>query len=230
MRNNPSTRNDRPPHRRLVVGYRHDVDNETPQAPRAHDKIYDAVEDTPLNIDAANGILAGAWDPNWQSLWVGMNSGPSNGTVTFDTGSGAFTYTPNADGRADSFIVNITDDGYQTTTITVTLNVDSINDAPTVMHNLGLTLGQGAAEVITRALLLSEDDADAQESLTSAPPAPPGIEVVARPAARLSRNRYRPDGPYARRSPRASRQRVLPTWTGRTTGFVVAIVPQNRPS
>ncbi|MBA4020492.1 MAG: hypothetical protein C0483_25305 [Pirellula sp.] len=143
------------------------IDNETPQPPRAEDKAYALQEDEPLTADAEHGVLAGVWNPNGQSFWISSCSGPSYGTLTIDVNTGAFTYTPNPNRFGpDQFTVDITDASYQTTTIIVTLNVATVNDAPTVTNNPGLTLAQGGTAVVTQELLLSNDDTDAQETLT----------------------------------------------------------------
>lgn len=58
-------------------------------------------------------------------------TGAKSGTVA-DNGNGTFTYTPNANfNGSDTVTVSVKDSGGLTTTQTVTVNVASVNDAPT---------------------------------------------------------------------------------------------------
>ena len=61
-----------------------------------------------------------------------QNTGPSNGSLSFAS-DGSFTYTPDADFfGTDSFTYTITDADGATDTATVTITINSVNDAPTV--------------------------------------------------------------------------------------------------
>ncbi len=61
-----------------------------------------------------------------------IGEGPSNGTFTIDTADGSITYTPNQNfSGSDSFTYTVEDEqGAVSNVATVTINVDSVNDAP----------------------------------------------------------------------------------------------------
>ncbi|MCE7697328.1 MAG: cadherin-like domain-containing protein, partial [Methanobacterium paludis] len=76
-------------------------------------------EDTP-----ANGIVTGV-DANGDSLTYAQGSGPSHGTVTVNSATGAWTYTPTTNYNGpDSFTVTVSDghDGTATATVSITVN------------------------------------------------------------------------------------------------------------
>lgn len=58
-------------------------------------------------------------------------TGVANGTLVLNPATGAYTYTPNANfNGADSFTYRVTDAAGATATATVSLSVNSVNDAP----------------------------------------------------------------------------------------------------
>jgi VCBS repeat-containing protein len=64
-------------------------------------------------------------------LGYSVSSQPANGTVVLDPATGAFVYTPNVNyNGSDSFVVTISDGNGGTTTSTVTIGVNPINDVP----------------------------------------------------------------------------------------------------
>jgi VCBS repeat-containing protein len=98
--------------------------NVTNNTPLAGDSEYSMLQDQMLAVDAANGVLANAADPDGDSLTAQLVSGPSNGTLTFNS-DGSFTYTPNAGFiGTDSFQYDATD-GISTSDpapVTITVN------------------------------------------------------------------------------------------------------------
>ncbi|HQU47394.1 MAG TPA: Ig-like domain-containing protein, partial [Pirellulales bacterium] len=57
------------------------------------DDNYTVVHDRTLNVSAANGVLAGASDPNGLHLTAVLTSAPSSGSLTLNS-DGSFSYTP----------------------------------------------------------------------------------------------------------------------------------------
>ena len=113
----------------VVVGT-HRVD----EAPLAFGDNYASLEDEPLAIDAAHGVLANDQDPDGDPLVV-VSTGTQTadgigGTVTL-AADGSFTYTPppNANGKA-VFAYRVSD-GLQTVSADATITVTAVNDPPT---------------------------------------------------------------------------------------------------
>jgi hypothetical protein len=78
-------------------------------APTAQGMAYSTPEDTPLTKDAANGVLAGANDPDSDALTASVFKPPANGSLSL-AANGSFTYTPAPDfNGADSFEFLVTD-------------------------------------------------------------------------------------------------------------------------
>ena len=72
-------------------------------APMCTAKAYATQEDTPLTKDAANGVLAGASDPDGDPLSAKVSQGPAHGSLSLEA-DGSFTYTPAPDfNGADGF-------------------------------------------------------------------------------------------------------------------------------
>ena len=101
--------------------------NVTNSVPYLSGSTYTTQHDAALSV---NGLLAsGAWDADGDDLTATISQGPANGTVTFDTATGDFTYTPNAGfAGTDSFTYTVSDGTAQSDPVTVTLNVR--NTAP----------------------------------------------------------------------------------------------------
>lgn len=92
--------------------------------PQAQAESYNATEETPLVVDAANGVLANDTDVDGNDLNVLVVDEPTNGTLTMDLDTGAFTYTPdNGYTGPDSFTYRATDGTAQSDLITVLLTV-----------------------------------------------------------------------------------------------------------
>ena len=110
-------------------------------------------EDTAVNgtvtfSDTADGDTT----PNF------MAGTAANGTVTIDSGTGAFTYTPGTDfNGTDSFVVTATDEDGNSESVTVNVTVTAVDDATTFG---GDTSGTGAEDggMITGTLTASDDD------------------------------------------------------------------------
>jgi hypothetical protein len=102
--------------------------------PIAVPDAYELYEDTPLTLNAANGVLANDSDSGGNPLTI-VNAGAQTatgigGTVMLNA-DGSFSYAspPNANGTAGfTYVVS---DGFDSATGTVTLTVDPVNDPPT---------------------------------------------------------------------------------------------------
>ena len=108
-----------------------DLPENTP--PVADDDSYSTLQDTPLTIAAAEGVLVGDTDADSDSLVATFVSNPSNGSVELAE-DGSFTYTPNAGFTgADSFTYQASDgqDSSNVATVTVEVSEDT-PDTPVV--------------------------------------------------------------------------------------------------
>ncbi|ULQ45279.1 Ig-like domain-containing protein [Flagellatimonas centrodinii] len=105
-----------------------------------------AVNDVPVAVNgngsgaedaAISGSLAGlVSDVDGDTLTFALNAQATNGTVTVNSTTGAYTYTPNANFNGnDSFTFTVSDGNGGTATATVNLTVTPVNDAP-VASNL----------------------------------------------------------------------------------------------
>ena len=108
--------------------------NPVNDAPSAIEDLYATEEDTALVI-AAPGVLANDADPEGDPLTAILGTGPANGTVTLNA-DGSLEYTPNADfSGVDSFTYMVNDGSADSSETTVTINVNSVNDAPVAAND-----------------------------------------------------------------------------------------------
>jgi hypothetical protein len=100
-------------------------------APTAVADAYSVAEDGSLTPDAGTGVLANDDDPDNDALTAVLGAGPSH-AQTFDlNGDGSFTYVPDPDfNGGDSFTYHATDGTLSSGTVTVTITVNAVNDAP----------------------------------------------------------------------------------------------------
>ncbi len=110
--------------------------NSVNDAPIASNDSYSLNEDTILAISAP-GVLANDTDID-SAITSVLLTNPSNGNVILNN-NGSFTYTPNLNYNGiDSFTYQATD-GSLNSTATVTLTINSINDAPNITSTPVLT-------------------------------------------------------------------------------------------
>ena len=120
-------------------------------------------EDTPLNVDAAHGVLANDADVDSPSLTVtqftvngvagvfsaGSTASLASGSLTINT-DGSYSFTPAANYNGPVPVATYTvSDGSLTSTATLTLAVTPVNDAPagadrtvTTLEDTGYTLSR----------------------------------------------------------------------------------------
>ena len=145
--------------------------------PVASPDSYSVNEDNTLVVSAVAGLLANdndSADTPQNSLTANVVSGVGNGTLTF-IGNGSFTYVPNGNfSGADSFTYRVTDNGGLAfggndgtsplnPTVTVTISVSPVNDAPVNGIPAAQTTSEDTAKVFNLANgnLISLADIDA---------------------------------------------------------------------
>ena len=98
-------------------------------APVATDDAYVTDEDTPLSV-VVPGVLVNDTDVDGEPLTVVLDTTVTNGTLALNAG-GSFTYTPNPNyNGSDSFTYRANDGTANSNVATVTITVNSVNDAP----------------------------------------------------------------------------------------------------
>jgi VCBS repeat-containing protein len=109
-------------------------------APVAVADTYSVLEDNVLTVPALTGVLANDTDADSDPLTSVLVTNAANGNVVLNA-NGSFTYTPNANfNGADSFTYKANDGISDSAPVTVTLNVTSVNDAPSGADKLITTL------------------------------------------------------------------------------------------
>ena len=109
--------------------------NDTPKAP---DDTKTTNEDTPVS-----GQIVGS-DVDGDTLTYVKGSDPAHGTVTVNA-DGTYTYVPGANfNGTDSFTVTVSDGHGGTTTSTVNVTVNPVNDAPSATVNNAEAVSEGS--------------------------------------------------------------------------------------
>ena len=116
----------------LVVTVLEVVETFENQAP----DILDGQVSFSLNIleDGNLGIDLNATDPDGDSLFWTVQSGPFHGSVTIDSGTALLTYSPQADYFGDDNLTVAVSDGNLSDSIILSIMVASVNDSP-VIHS-----------------------------------------------------------------------------------------------
>lgn len=133
-------------------------------APIAVADNYFVDEDDTLTTTASNGILVNDSDPDGDTLEAQLVDTTSNGSLTLNS-DGTFTYTPDTDFEGtDSFTYQLTDGQLTSTTVTVTITVSDVNDAPVALND-GYTATEGQALVVnvSNGLLANDQDIDGDD-------------------------------------------------------------------
>ncbi|MBL0046805.1 MAG: tandem-95 repeat protein [Bacteroidetes bacterium] len=116
-------------------------------------------EDNVLN---GSSVLINDSDPESNTLTVNTIpiSGPSNGILALSA-TGTYTYSPSPNyNGTDSFTYQVCDNGIPSVcaTGTVTITVNAVNDAPTLVNNVGITSED--VSLIGTSLLANDSDVD----------------------------------------------------------------------
>ncbi len=126
-------------------------------APAAVADAYSTNEDTVLTVNAA-GVLANDTDADGNALTAVLNTTTTNGVLALAS-NGSFVYTPNANfNGTDSFTYHANDGQADSSTVTVTITVSPVNDAP-VAQNLSLTTPENTP--ITSGVVATDVDGNA---------------------------------------------------------------------
>jgi len=122
-------------------------------APVAQADSYSTNEDTPLSKDDTTGVLANDSDVDTphSSLTAIQVTGPSHASSFTLNADGSFDYTPASNfNGTDSFTYKVNDGTVDGNTVTVTLNVASVNDAPSGADNT-ITIAEDTGYTFTAA-------------------------------------------------------------------------------
>ena len=124
--------------------------------PIAVNDVYTINEDTTLTTTAVTGVLANDTDVDSTNLTASVVTNPSHGSLTFSN-DGSFIYTPVANyNGTDSFTYQASDSQTNSTTATVTITINPVNDAP-VAQNDFYTIAEDTALTITAPGVLGND-------------------------------------------------------------------------
>ena len=98
--------------------------------PVVQDDGFQIEEDTTLEVDAANGVLANDSDADGDPLTVTLVAAAAHGTLVFNA-DGSFTYAPGANFHGTDSFTYVASDGWEDSLqANVTISVASLNDAP----------------------------------------------------------------------------------------------------
>ena len=130
-------------------------------APTAVDDAYGTVEDTPLVVADAAGVL---FNDSVDAIAAVLVSGPSAGTLVGGLASGGgFTYQPNANFWGDDTFTYKANDGAggpNSNVATVTISVSPVNDAPVAMADAYNTIVGQTLSVIAPGVLWNDIDVE----------------------------------------------------------------------
>lgn len=120
-------------------------------APIAQPDNYSTNEDTPLSVSSALGVLGNDTDPDSDPLTAVLDGGPQHAASFNLSANGSFSYTPDANfNGSDSFTYHASDGALSSNTVTVTISVNPVNDAPSFSlagSNINVAAGAGAQSV-----------------------------------------------------------------------------------
>ena len=103
---------------------------EVKDAPVAQDDIYTTDEDVTLNVNSTLGVLHNDSDIDGDPLTAILDTNVANGMLTLNP-DGSFVYIPNPNFHGTDTFKYFVHDGYGSSSIvTVTIIVNSVNDAP----------------------------------------------------------------------------------------------------
>ena len=135
--------------------------NPIADSPVAVDDGYTTNEDTSLNTDVAQGVLANDNDVDGDPLTAELLTDVSHGVLTFDS-NGSFQYIPEANFHGlDSFTYQVNDGSNNSNETTVTITVNPINDVPVALDDT-YSMADEAALVVYAAegVLANDNDVD----------------------------------------------------------------------
>jgi VCBS repeat-containing protein len=130
-------------------------------APVAAADSYSTNEDAVLTVAAGSGVLANDTDVDLDPLTAVLVAGPSHGSLTLNA-NGSFVYTPATNYHGgDTFTYKANDGTVDSNTATVSITVNSVNDAPVAVADSYSTSEDTALNVAAGSGVLANDtDAD----------------------------------------------------------------------
>ena len=133
------------------------LDNDS--TPSATNDAYSVDSGTSLAVTAA-GVLANDTDPDGGTLTSVLVSGPTHGSLTFNS-NGSFTYMP-ASGYVgpDSFTYRASDGPNSSNVATVAISVNAVNNAPVANNDTFGVNEDGTINVPAPGVLAGDTDAD----------------------------------------------------------------------
>jgi uncharacterized repeat protein (TIGR01451 family) len=163
-------------------------------APVARADTYGTSEDAPLSVPATIGLLANDTDAEGGPLSAVQSSNPAHGTLTLNS-DGSFTYTPDENYTGeDSFTYQSFDGSSFSPIVTVTLNVQAVNDPPTGQSDSYSAVRDQTLNVgITAGVLANDSDVDSENMTAHIDTEPANGVVVLRSNGSFS---YTPNADY----------------------------------
>ena len=130
--------------------------------PVAEDNQYNALMDTELIVDAANGVLSNDTDPSGGTLAASLVSDVANGQLAL-AADGSFSYTPNPEFvGTDSFTYIASNVGASSNVATVEITVERVNRPPVAVNDEYVT-AQGTALDQVVGVLENDSDPDGDD-------------------------------------------------------------------
>ena len=142
-------------------------------APESTADAYAAVEDQPLSVDTAAGVVANDSDIDGDKLTVRLVDAPSHGNVELAE-DGSFVYTPEPDFHGEDGFTYVASDGQlETEVASVTIMVEAVNDAPAAEADSYAVPEDGTLSIeASEGVLANDSDVDSDSlsvSLVSEP-------------------------------------------------------------
>lgn len=136
--------------------------------PASVNDSYSATADTPLNVNAASGVLANDTDVDGNSLTATLVAGPQHGSLTLNA-DGSFSYTPAAGYTgADRFAYQAFDGEADGNVATVSLNVAAKVNQPPVAADDAYSVTANHTLNVPAAGVLANDTDPEGDPLTAA--------------------------------------------------------------
>src|SRR4029079_1366844 len=128
-------------------------------APVAVADSYSVNEDATLTVPVT-GVLGNDTDADGNSLTAVKVTDPAHGTLTLN-GNGSFTYTPAAEYNSpDSFTYKANDGTADSNTVTVSITVNAVNDAPVAVADSYSVNEDATLTVPVAGVLTNDTDAE----------------------------------------------------------------------
>ncbi|MCP2029676.1 gliding motility-associated-like protein [Flavobacterium sp. HSC-32F16] len=127
-------------------------------APIAIKDDYTVDEGATLNVPVLTGVLSNDTDVEGDVLTAVLVTGPSHGTLTLNS-DGSFTYVHDgSETITDSFTYKANDGNLDSNTITVTLTINPVNDAPIANDDTNNAIASAAGATTINALTAADVD------------------------------------------------------------------------